>query len=39
MKKIILVGIDVSKDELVVAVKREGKALPVALFDNDAAGH
>lgn len=35
----VLVGIDVSADELVVAVEREGESLPVATFDNDAAGH
>jgi transposase len=39
MKKAVLVGIDVSADELVVAVEREGQSLPVATFDNDATGH
>jgi len=39
MKKAVLVGIDVSADELLVAVEREGQCLPVASFENDAAGH
>lgn len=39
MKKTVLAGIDVSAAELVVAAERDGKALPVATFDNDAAGH
>lgn len=39
MKKMILVGIDISADELVVAVERDGKSLPVASFENNATGH
>jgi transposase len=39
VKNRVLVGIDVSAAELVVAAEREGKALPLAVFDNDAAGH
>jgi len=39
MKKMVLVGIDISADELVVAVEREGESLPVTSFENDAAGH
>lgn len=39
MKKMVLVGIDVSADELVVAVERDQQTLPVATFENDAAGH
>jgi len=39
MKKAVLVGIDVSADELVVAVEREGDVVPVTSFENDAAGH
>lgn len=39
MKKTVLVGIDVSADALLVAVEREGQSLPVASFENDAAGH
>jgi transposase len=39
MKKTVLVGIDVSADELVVAVERDEQTLPVAAFENDAAGH
>ena len=39
MKKPVLVGIDVSARELVGAVERDGKLLPLARFDNDAAGH
>jgi transposase len=39
MKKMVLVGIDVSADELVVAVERDGESLPVAGFENDAPGH
>jgi transposase len=39
VKKTVLVGIDVSAAELMVAVERDGNALPLAVFDNDAAGH
>ena len=39
MKKMVLVGVDISADELVVAVERDGKLLPVTSFENDAAGH
>lgn len=38
MKKTVLAGIDVSAAELVVGAERDGKALPLAVFDNDAAG-
>jgi transposase len=39
MKKMLFVGIDISADELVVAVERDGEVLPVASFDNDTPGH
>lgn len=38
MKKMVLVGIDISADELVVAAERDGESLPVTSFENDAAG-
>lgn len=39
MKKMVLVGIDISADELVVAVERDGELLPVISFENDTPGH
>jgi transposase len=39
MRKRADAGIDVSKDVLDVAVRREGERLETARFDNDAAGH
>jgi transposase len=39
MKKMVFVGIDISADELVVAVERDGKSLPVSCFENDTMGH
>lgn len=39
MKKMLFVGIDISADELVVAVERDGELLPVASFENDSTGH
>jgi transposase len=39
MKKMLFVGIDISADELVVAVERDGESLPVASFENDTTGH
>jgi transposase len=39
MKKMLFVGIDISADELVVAVERDGESLPAACFENDATGH
>jgi Flp pilus assembly secretin CpaC len=43
MKKMLFVGIDISADELVVAVERDGEALPVTSFaagrDPAATGH
>ncbi len=39
MKKMLFVGIDISADELVVAVERDGELLPVTSFENDTPGH
>ena len=39
MKKMLFVGIDISADELVVAVERDGESLPVTSFENDTTGH
>jgi transposase len=39
MKKTVFVGIDISADELVVAVERDGESLPVTSFENDSTGH
>jgi len=39
MRKVTEAGIDVSKDVLDVAVRRDEKQLETARFDNDAAGH
>src|SRR5947209_15102497 len=39
MRKETEAGIDVSKDVLDVAVRRDGMRLETARFDNDAAGH
>lgn len=39
MRKETIAGIDVSKDVLDVAVRRDGERLEAARFDNDAAGH
>jgi len=39
MSKVTEAGIDVSKDVLDVAVRRDGERLETARFDNDAAGH
>ena len=39
MKKMVLVGIDISANELVIAVERDGESLPVTSFENDATGH
>ena len=35
----VLVGIDISAEDLVVAVERDGESLPVTSFENDGAGH
>ncbi len=34
----VLVGIDISADELVVAVERDGESVSIRRFGNDAAG-
>ncbi len=39
MKKLVLVGIDVSAKELVVALERSGAPLRESSFANDASGH
>ena len=39
MKKMLFVGIDISADELVVVVERDGESLPVTSFENDTTGH
>ena len=39
MRKMTEAGIDVSKDVLDVAVRRDERRLETARFDNDAAGH
>ena len=39
MRKTTEAGIDVSKAVLDVAVRRDGRRLETARFDNDAAGH
>jgi transposase len=39
MRKGTEAGIDVSKDVLDVAARRDGTRLETTRFDNDAAGH